>query len=357
MGAPQRMRLSFWVLAGVVLVAGCTAGWVFRDSLNPGQTSSPPPSAPSSDGEIVAVCVGHVDLEGGTTYLNPLQPGVVAEIKVHETQEVPKGAVLLRLDDRVARLHLQEAEAGLKAAQKQLIQAQQLPEQLRLKTAQQKLAIEAAEVRLSAAQSLLARKQKLQKDTLINNSEVSVAQDQVKEAEILLKAEQEKLSELLLQKPLLAIDRAREDVVASKARAKLARYALDHCTLKAPSAGTVLRIMVNPGEIVSGLPQQPALLFAPHGQRVIRAEVEQEFVDQLAVGLTAQARDPRNIGPVWHGKVVRVSDWLLRRRSILQEPGHFLDVRTAECLISLESGQAPPRFGARLTVTLSKPKP
>jgi len=59
-----------------------------------------------------------------------------------------------------------------------------------------------------------------------------------------------------------------------------------------------------------------------------------------------------NAGPGWRGKVLRVSDWCTHRRSMLQEPLQFNDVRTLECIVQLDPGQPTPRVGQRLRVTL-----
>ena len=54
----------------------------------------------------------------------------------------------------------------------------------------------------------------------------------------------------------------------------------------------------------------------------------------------------------WRGKVVRLSDWYTHRRSMLQEPLQFNDVRTLECIVQLDPGQSALRIGQRVRVTL-----
>ncbi len=68
------------------------------------------------------VCFGYSDVGLGVTPLYPLTPGRVVKVEVRESQSVEAGTVLVRLDDRLARLRLQEAEADLEAAQAQLLQ-------------------------------------------------------------------------------------------------------------------------------------------------------------------------------------------------------------------------------------------
>jgi hypothetical protein len=94
--------------------------------------------------------------------------------------------------------------------------------------------------------------------------------------------------------------------------------------------------------------------FCPQGPRLIRAEVEQEFAARVAVGQAVRAEDDAHSGAVWRGRVVRLSDWYTRRRSVLQEPLQRNDVRTLECLIELEPGQPPLRIGHRLRVIIGR---
>src|SRR5262245_52448856 len=68
------------------------------------------------DQSPAVVCFGVADVSSGITSLAPLASGRVAEILVSESDEVEAGAPLLRLDDRMARLKVAEAEAALQTA-------------------------------------------------------------------------------------------------------------------------------------------------------------------------------------------------------------------------------------------------
>src|SRR5438093_4268221 len=84
------------------------------------------------------VCFGYVDVEHGVTPLYPLVPGRVVQIDVRESQSVEAGAILIRLDDRLARQRLLEAEADLEAAQAQLVQTEKAPQQHQFQLVQQR---------------------------------------------------------------------------------------------------------------------------------------------------------------------------------------------------------------------------
>lgn len=298
------------------------------------------------------VCFGHVDVEPGVTALHPVQPGRVAEVLCQEDDSVKAGTVLFRLDDRRAQLLVRQAQEDLKVSELQLADARKLPQQHALKVAQQEQAICATQHRLSAAQHLLDHNRNLVKKELAPAEEVEAGAEKVKELEAAVAAEKEKLHELQLGDPAVQIGRAEAEVRAKQARLEEAQYALGECSVKAPVDGKVLRLLIGVGDVLSAQPRQPAIQFCPAGPRIVRAEVEQEFANRVAKGQAAFVQDDSNTGPGWRGRLVRISDWYTHRRSMLQEPLQFNDVRTLECIVQLDPGPATPRVGQRVRVTL-----
>jgi multidrug resistance efflux pump len=284
--------------------------------------------------------------------LAPTQPGRVAAVLVQENQEVEAGAVLIRLEDRPARLRVAEAEATLRSAEERFKEAQKLPQQQLARIAQQEGVIAGVHHQLAAAKLVLTRKQKLESIKQISAEEVTGAAEQVKQLEALERVEQARLAELRLHDADASVRQAAAELDTIRTRVEQARYALDECSLKAPCAGTVLRIHVAVGDLFSERSQQPAIQFCARGARLIRAEVNQEFARRLRLGQTARVDDDVAPGESWRGRVVRVSNWYTNKRSVLQEPFQQNDVRTLECLIALDPNQAPLRIGQRMRVIL-----
>jgi multidrug resistance efflux pump len=267
---------------------------------------------------------------------------------------VSAGTELLRLDDRLPRFHLQEAEADVSAARKHLAEARKLPEQHQRKIRQQQAAIEAIHHRLAAARYVRDRKDELVKINQINAAEARAAAEAVKELEAAEQGEREKLAELQASDPTVGVVAAEAALQAREARREQAAYALEECTLKAPCDGTVLRILVGPGDLVSLQAKQPALFFLPAGPRIVRAEIEQEYAHRVTVGQQAFIEDDSRTCGAWEGRVVRISDWYTQRRSILLDPLQFNDVRTLECIIEIAPGPVPPRIGQRVRVVIEQ---
>jgi multidrug resistance efflux pump len=348
-------RSAARVLAGFLLTAGMAgAGVRYLD------TSTPPPAeAPAPEAEAV-VCSGHVDVKHGVASLYPLQPGRVAAVPVEEGQAVRDGDVLVRLDDRPSRLRVAEAEADLATARVHLEQAREVPRQHEARLGRLRASREAVRHRLAAArQSLAARRAyqrvddigKYQHDPVVSR-EIAGLEEQVRELEALLQVEEQNLAELEAHDPATDVHRAEEEVRAREARLGQARENLRECEVRAPSDGRVLRILVGPGDLLGTTPRQTVVLFCPDEPRLVRAEVEQEFAHRVAPGQPAEVRDDSRSGATWRGRVTSISDWYTQRRSVVQEPLELNDVRTIECIITLDPGQPAPRVGQRVRVRI-----
>jgi multidrug resistance efflux pump len=353
--APRR---AWWLLLLILLAASTpAAGLLFSYSSRgtppaPGEAGEKK-STTSTEGEGI-VCFGQVDLIHGVTALFPLQPGRVAEVLVEEGQTVAEGTVLIRLEDRAVRSRVVEAQAMLEEAELRLKQAHKLPQQQRSRIAQQQDAVDAMKERRKAAKHQLERQTTLVKDNLTVEKEVAISEDHVRELEAMLNAEEKRLDDLKQQDITDDIRRAEKEVEAMKARRDQARFALEECELKAPRRGTILRLLVGPGDVLSAGAKQPAVQFAVQGAQVVRADVEQDFVGRVTVGQPALVQDETQLGQKWKAKVERIANWVTQRRSVLHEPLEFTDVRTVEVVIALDSGQLPLRIGQRVRVRIQK---
>jgi multidrug resistance efflux pump len=350
--APARRLL--WPLVVAALAVGLTAAAVFLRRPETARAESPADAATAAGG---VVCFGTVDLEHGVTSLFPLQPGRVAEVPVRESQEVAEGTVLIRLEDGAARHRLAEAEAGVELSRLRLKEARKLPEQRRSRVAQQEAAQEAVNSRLAAARHVLAQRQKQTQPALAAAVEVFSSEVLVRELEAQARVEAERLAEMKGQDVESEVRRAEYELAAAGARRSQARLALDECGLKAPRRGTVLRILVGPGDVLAAERGQPALLFAADGPQVVRATVEQEFAPRIREGQPALVQDEADASASLRGRVARLAAWYSQRRTVLHDPSQLSDVRTLECDIVLEPGQPRLRLGQGVRVLIGPVPP
>jgi multidrug resistance efflux pump len=346
----QRRLLQFCWFGGFALVVLTATGasWLFH--FTPPVTAVKPAPAAAQALQPVWFGFGHVDAERGVTRLAPAIPGRVTAVEANDNDHVPAGGVLLRLDDRVPRLLVRQAEAACEAARLRVQETEKLPAQYRVKRIQQGAAIEAVRHRIAAAGELLEQKKELVRDKLANAKEVSAAESHIEELRAMLRAEEGKLSELDLADPQVEINRARADLAARESQLDQARRGQEECVLKAPVAGTVLRVLVGPGDLLGTQLNPVAVEFCPDGKRIIRTEVEQEYAREVKVGQTVRVQDDTRDDATWSGMVTHISGWYAHRRSMLQEPLQFNDVRTVEVLVTLDPGQTELRIGQRVRV-------
>jgi membrane fusion protein (multidrug efflux system) len=348
-GIWRRIPYAAWVGVALLIVSLTGVGLGLSTHASNGSPSPPPGKAEMQK----AVALGHVDVEQGLTPLHPLQPGRVVDVPVTEGQEVVEGTPLVYLDDSLALIQIREAEAALAEAEVRLEQAQSLEKQLQVKIKAQQAAVEAKKRERDAAREKRDQADRLRRNQLGSEEDYRFAEQTVLALDKGVEAEQAQLDLLKTTAseitPLEA-KRAQQDIDAKQAQLDKALLALRHCTVWAPSNGTVLRVQVSAGQPVSTETQQPAILFAPEGPRIIRAEVEQEFAARIAVGQKTVIQDDSTGIGSWTGKVRRLSDWFAHRRSILLEPLQFNDVRTLEAIIDLDPDQKPLRIGQRVRV-------
>jgi multidrug resistance efflux pump len=341
-------------LGGVLLLASVVTAAIALRSHARDSSGNAPTLPPTSSTPRRAVAIGHVDVESGVTPLYPVQPGRVVKIDAIEGTAVKVGDALFTLDETLARLQVDEARAALEGSQVQQKNAGILAKQHAEKVAGQQQAVVAAQTDVDLARVQLERaRRRLENGTGATKEDVRMAELAVQKAEAAVKGEQAKLAAVEALKPSIAVELADKDVAAKQAQLRKAEYALKECTVRAPFAGTPVRILTSVGETLGPNPRQPALYFCPNSPRIIRAEVEQEFADRVKVGMAATVQDDSTGAGDWHGKVQRVSDWYSQRRSILLEPLQFNDVRTLECIVTLDPNQAGTlRIGQRVRVIL-----
>jgi multidrug resistance efflux pump len=349
--AIKRIPAASWL--GLLLLAfslGCVIWAMHAHAAN--DSGSPPPDPGRSK---AAAGIGHVDVEPGVAKLYTLQPGRVVKVAAHDNDVVEAGAVLVQLDDTTAKADLARAQAALKVAENDRDKAEFLKVQRDAQIAGQTAAVAAKKNELEAArQKRDLAKRHYESKLGVQKEEYEALEAAVRALEEAVKIEEAKLSGLeKANTPPLDLSSAEEQVKAKQGDVDKAEFALRECTIKAPEKGTVLRVTVSEGDVLGTNPREPAVVFCPDKPRIIRAEVEQEFAGRLFLGQTALVRDDSTNSTVYRGKVTRLSDWFSHRRSMLQEPMQFNDVRTLECIITLDPGEkAPLRIGQRVRVTL-----
>jgi multidrug resistance efflux pump len=353
---PSKSR-RWWILA-IALVLVSLGGFAqFMNFTLRGQ----PDDSDSADRSAnrYVVCYGFVDLKSGVTRMHSTHPGRVADVPVAEGDAVSADAVLVQLVDDVPRAQLEQARCELDDAKRALSEGRtQIPEKHRLALLNQSAAVSIAQRNREARDIAYRRKKDLAANPggLASPADVDVAKQELEAAQTQVQVEVNQLKMLELRDPKSDIRRLEVQVEKLTALVKQAEAVLSEYTLRAPRAGSVLRVFCSPGDLLVPQSPQPAIEFAIEGPRFVRAEVEQSFASSIVTGLRATMNDDTNAPGSWTGHVVRVGDWYTHKRNVINDPTQVNDVRTLECLIALDSGQPPLKINQRMRVRVDLPQ-
>jgi len=299
------------------------------------------------------VCTGRVDTPGQVISLEPSVPGRVIEVFVKEGEEVLAGKPILQLDPAAAEHRLAQAAAALELARVDLDSAKSEAERFPKQIEGRQLLVKAAAARVEAAVKMLEQR-KSQTITPIGRAEGEAMEAQVRELRLMETAQKAQTDDLAKLDPQMRVRAAQARLKAAEADHDLALRGVKDCTLKAPSAGIVLRLQMSAGGVISPGGYPSAVVFAPTGKLIIRAEVEQEYLGEVEVGSPVTVQDENLAdGLTRKGKVYSLSKWIAPRRSILMEPGEINDVRTLECLIELNDAKGL-TIGQRMRVRIQR---
>lgn len=197
--------------------------------------------------QYAAVARGEVQVQGGLLKVHARHAGNVVAVEVVPGQKIEAGQVLARLRSDQAQAAQAVALARWHEAQAQEhLLAVRLPA---LKRTNQRWA---AAVRQGAAD-----------------------QQQADDAS------------LALQQLKARLTVAKEAVRLSQAQLRQAQVALQALTLRAPVAGTVINVGVQVGSRVEPDAAAPAFVVRPQRPLIVRAEVNEAFVDRLHAGMSA----------------------------------------------------------------------
>lgn len=286
-----------------LLLAACVLG--FSACTEP--QAAPPASGPAP---WVAVAKGRIDVEGGVISIAAPRPGIVREVMVEEGAEVAKGTLLARIDEREAALQLTIRATQREAARQALAQAG---------------------LRLAAARRELARLQGLSGDE-VAAQERDQAADRVAE---------------------LTAERAAQVAALAEAEAQwqAARFEVEQHGVRAPLAGRIIRRHARPGDGTSTLNVTPLFLFAPQGPRIVRAELEERYVDAVQPGQPADVVVEANERQIYPARVLRLGE-VFGQRPPGDDPTEKVDVRVIECVLAVDAPRL--RIGQRVRVNFAR---
>lgn len=263
------------------------------------QAHSAPPATVEASGNALASAKGKVDIEGGVIRLAARRDGVIAEVLVEEGARVQRGQVLALLDDATARSNLFLADREVRQAVQE----------------REKVAVE-----LAVAEREVMRLEPLAHTGAVPRQEIDRARDA------------KTLALVAVQAALAGIDTAR-------ARQAVAASEIEEHKVIAPLDGQVIQSQARPGNGVSTLNVTPLFLFVPDVPRIIRAELEEQYLSVVAPNQAAEVVLEADPTKTWRGNVLRVGQ-VVGARTPSDDPGEKQDNRVVEVLVGFKDSPA-----------------
>jgi multidrug resistance efflux pump len=291
---------SVVTLAATLVLAGALAACSGEEG---GRASQAAPARSA----YLAMARGQVDVEGGLIRILAPRDGHVEAVKAEDGATVAQGDVLAELDARRARIAVGAAEAALAQAE---AQAGVLKARLPQAQTQAKRSAEAAAAGAATGQSA----------------------EEAAAALAVLKAE---------------IDAAAAAVKVARQQVEEARAELDAQTIRAPAAGRIVRRSVHQGDIVSAQAGTELFQLLPDRPRIVRAELNEAYVDLVKPGMRAEVVRDSDQGPAVPARVLRVGEVFGTSR-LADDPVERAGAHDVECVLQLEGGDF--RIGQRVLV-------
>ena len=261
-----------------------------------------------------------------TASITSMVSGQVLDVMVSDTQQVKKGDLLVRVNERDAEIALAQAQAELMKAQRQYKQTQANSSALNSQVFVSDDGIHSAEAQvakaqaeLNKAQNDLARRSQLSTSGAISKEELSTAQSAVNNAQAgfdLAKAglaqaqSSQKAAQSILAANEALIRGSNEtstpDVLIAQAHLKQAILDLERTEIKAPFDGVIARRNIQVGQRVA--PGTVLMMLVPISKLYVDANFKESQLAKVKAGQTAVLTSDLYGNEVeFHGTVVGFS--------------------------------------------------
>jgi multidrug resistance efflux pump len=317
-----------------------------------GQSKEPPPPPPLTPsrtpfGDTVAGA-GIVEPETENISVGAYLPGIVTEVTVKVGDQVRKGDVLFRLDDRALGAEWKYRQAAVDAARAQLgrLEAMPRPEEV----PSMKARVREAEANLAEMDDQYRRSETLFRQGAIGLEErvhreqvAGVAREQMKRAR----------ADLALQEA----GAWKRDIDVSKAaleqaQAQLQQTETDLKRLEVPALvdGTVLQVNVRPGEYVGAPPGQALIVLGRIDQLHVRVDVDEHDIPRFRPGAPARAMLRGDPSQEFGLRFVRVEPFVIPKKSLTGDNSERVDTRVLQVIYAVEKTDQVLYVGQQLDV-------
>ncbi|MCJ8148051.1 HlyD family secretion protein [Shinella sedimenti] len=201
-------------------------------------------------------------VRGYVTLISPQLPGYVTEVAVKDYESVKQGQVLARLDDRIYRQKLAQAEATLASQKAALANSEQQENAAKARIGASEAALGGATSAKRRAEENWNRVEELSTKGISTQSDLEQSRTTLDQAEAAVSQAQANLevSKQDLQTIIVGRDSLGAAVAGAEAAVELARIDLSNTAITAPRDGVVGEVGVKLGQYVAAGTQLMAVV-------------------------------------------------------------------------------------------------
>jgi HlyD family secretion protein len=311
--------------------------------------AAPPFAPPEAPGETRLAAVGLIEPASEIIAIAPALSGLVTQVHVKPGDQVPAGAPLFSQDAR-------DLEAELAVRVHELAQAQAALDQLHAAPRAETLPplraeVQAAEQALADAEVQLAMLKAVDDPRAVRREDLARRQIAVKAEAARLSAARSrlKLAEAGSWKAEISVAEAALALAGSRVAAT--EVSIDRLTVRAPVAGTVLKLNVRAGEYAQAGPlETPLITFGDVSHLHVRADVDEYEAWRLQQGAEATA-SPRGVAlrslPL---EFVRIEPYVVPKRQLTGAVVERVDTRVVQVIYRLPAAAADLHVGQQMDV-------
>lgn len=275
--------------------------------------------------------------------------GLVVEVLARVGDQVKRGQVLFRLDDRQTRAELASREAMLAVSEAQLAKARLGTRPEEIPPARARLA--QAEANLADQKNQLLLWEKVKDERAVSADELSRRRFAVQVAQA--QADGARASLDLLEAGTWKADLAVAEAQVTSARAgvEAARVDVDRLSVRAPVDGMVLQVNVRAGEFATaGTLSTPLMMMGNVSPLHVRVDVDENDAWRVKAGAEAMAYVRGNKDISAPLTFVRFEPFVVPKRSLTGESTERVDTRVLQVIFSFDPKGLPIYVGQQMDI-------
>ena len=284
--------------------------------------------------------------------------GVVTRVHVAAGEAVEAGAPLFAIDDRGYRAALADAEASFALAEAAIATIERQVEAQRALILQARAQLASAEAESARAESDRARFAALAAKDWASRQKLEATGADARKAEAAVGAARAGVVASERTLDVLAAQGREADArrAAAAAKRERARVDLDKTVVKAPIAGTVLKVNIRLGEHASpGVLAEPLLTMGTTAALHVRVEVDETDAWRVRDKAKAVAQLRGNAAIRAEMAFVRFEPVVVPKRNLAGGAQERVDTRVLQILYRFDPARFPARIGQQVDVFIEAP--